>query len=403
MSFPSLPSLPSLLGSIGEFGLVDVVLLVLVVAGAARGLREGLVTRVARVAGVIAGLVLAGRTVPAALALLDGQGPGARVFVAVLTFGATITLATVVVEVLAAPVRAIVRLGPLSLIDRAAGTVAGALTVVLLAWLLTPTAAAIPGRVASEVRASSLLTRLDAATPPPPDVTRSLRTLLGGDRAPQVFLELAPTPQPDPPALDGIDPAVIAAAVDASIGISVVGCGRGYAGSGFAVSPDLVITNAHVVAGGREVALRDRDGRLRAATVVVFDKDRDLALLEVVDHGLAVLPRSPAPVGDAAIVVGFPGGQLDPRLAPARVEREVTGIGRDIYDRDRTERQLLFLAAELRSGDSGGPVVARDGSIVGVVFAVSPDVSTAAYALAVSEVEAVLAAPRVPGDSGRCI
>lgn len=397
MTLPSLPFAPS------DLGLLDVVLVLLIVAGTARGLSEGFVTRVARVTGLILGLVLAGRTVPLALALLDDYGLGARVFVAVLALGATITLTTVTVELLAAPVRALMRLGPLTLLDRAAGAIAGALTAVVLAWLLAPTAAAIPGRISTEVRASTLLTSLDAATPPPPDVTRSLRTLLGGDRAPQVFLAIAPTPQPEPPVLDSIDADIVSSATEASTGISVVGCGRTYAGSGFAVSSDLIVTNAHVVAGGREVSVRDRAGLLRAASVVVFDKDRDLALLEIVDHGLPVLPWSSAVVGGAAVVVGYPGGQLEPRVAPARVEREVTGVGRDIYDRDHTERQLLFLSAELRSGDSGAAVVAADGTIIGVVFAVSPDVSTAAYALDVSEVDALLAAPRAPGDTGRCI
>jgi S1-C subfamily serine protease len=396
-------SLSTLADVLSGFGPLDLALVVIVALGVARGFSEGLVARAARVAGLIAGLVLAGRTVPFALALLDGFGLSARLFVAVLTFGATITLTTVAVEVISAPVRAFARFGPLSVVDRALGGVAGALVVAVLAWLLIPTAAAIPGRVSAEVRGSALLAQLDAATPPPPDITRSLRTLFGGDRAPQVFLDLAPTPEPQapPPAL--LDDAVLARALDGSTGISVVGCGRNYAGSGFAVSDDLIVTNAHVVAGGREVALRDREGRLRAATVVVFDKDRDLALLELVGHGLTVLPRSTAVVGDPAVVVGFPGGQLQARLAPARVEREVTGIGRDIYERDRTERRLLFLASELRSGDSGAPVVSADGAVIGVVFAVSPDVPTAAYALAMSEVDALLAAPRTPGETGRCI
>jgi len=81
----------------------------------------------------------------------------------------------------------------------------------------------------------------------------------------------------------------------------------------------------------------------------------------------------------------------------------ITGVGRDIYGRDATERALLFLAAELRSGDSGAAVVGQDGRAVGAVFAVSPDVRTVAYALTVEEIEIVLAAERVPGDAGGCI
>jgi S1-C subfamily serine protease len=397
MSIPSLPL------ALSDLGLLDVLLVLTLAAGVARGLRAGFVAHAARFAGLIAGLILAGRTVPFALALLDDSGLGARMFVATLAFGMTITLTTVAVEIVSTPVRALVRLGPLSIIDRVLGAVAGGLVVVVLTWLLVPTAAAIPGRVSTEVRGSTLLAELDAATPPPPDITRSLRTLLGGDRAPRVFLELAPTPEPAPPVTGLLDDAVLARAIDASTGISVVGCGRNYAGSGFAVSADLIVTNAHVVAGGREVALRNRDGSLRPAVVVVFDKDRDLALLELVDHGLRVLPRARATIGEAAAVVGFPGGQFEPRVAEARIEREVTGLGRDIYERDRTERRLLFLASELRSGDSGAPVVSIEGEVVGVVFAVSPDVATAAYALAMSEVDALLAAPRTPGETGRCI
>jgi S1-C subfamily serine protease len=108
-------------------------------------------------------------------------------------------------------------------------------------------------------------------------------------------------------------------------------------------------------------------------------------------------------VGDVVSVIGYPGGQVDPRVASARIDRAVTGVGRDIYGRDDTERALLFLAAELRSGDSGAAVVGVDGHVIGAVFAVSPDVRTVAYALAVEEIDALLAAPRQPGDAGRCI
>ena len=80
-----------------------------------------------------------------------------------------------------------------------------------------------------------------------------------------------------------------------------------------------------------------------------------------------------------------------------------TVVGRDIYGVDGSERAMFFLAAELRSGDSGAPLVDVEGRAVGVVFAVSPDVADAAYALSADEVKAVIAAPQVPGDAGRCI
>ncbi len=383
---------------------LDLVLLAVAVLVALGGLRRGLLARVAAWAGVVLGIALSGRTVPLALELADEAGIAARMFVAVLALTLTVAVTTAGLQLASAPLRRLLTLGPLSLLDRALGAVASVVVLGLLLWLVAPAAAAIPGRVSSEVRASAVLGTIDTLAPPPADVTRTLRTLLGGDRFPDVFASLAPTPEPsDPPADVDIDPVVLARAMSAPASVRAIGCGRSYAGSAFAVDADHLITNAHVVAGAREVELRTHDGRRLEATVVVFDKDRDLALLTAPGHALPALPLRDADVGTEGAVIGFPGGVTTPRVAAVRVDRSVTGVGRDIYGRDRTERSLHFLAAELRSGDSGAPVVDRDGRAFGVVFAVSPDVRAVAYALAVEEVEAVLAATREPGVTGRCV
>lgn len=383
---------------------LDLVLIAIAFILALGGLRSGLLARAAAWAGLVLGLVLSGRTVPAVLAFADGAGLPARTFLAVLTLTATVSISSVGLQLVTAPIRRLLTLGPLSLLDRALGAVASVVAFALVLWLLIPTAAAVPGRISSEVRASSVLGTLDAATPPQPDVARTLRTLLGGERFPDVFASLAPTPEPSsPPEAVGIAPEVLARAISASTGVRVVGCGRSYSGSGFAIDAEHVVTNAHVVAGARELHLQTHDGRRVVAEVVVFDKDRDLALLHAPDHALAPLTLGRSAVGDVVAVIGYPGGQAEPRVAAARIDRWVTGVGRDIYGRDATERSLYFLAAELRSGDSGAAVVDTAGDAVGVVFAVSPDVTTVAYALTVEEVEVLLASPRTPGDSGRCV
>jgi S1-C subfamily serine protease len=383
---------------------LDLVLLAVAAVVVLGGLRSGLVARVAAWTGVVLGFMLSGRTVPFALALADGAGLPARTFIAVLTLSLTVSLTSAGLQVVSGPLRRLLTLGPLSLIDRALGAVASLVVFALLAWLLLPTAAAIPGRVSTEVRSSTVLGVLDAATPPQPDVARTLRTLLGGERFPDVFASLAPTPEPSaPPEAVGIDAVVLARAVSATAGVRVIGCGRTYSGSGFAVDAEHLVTNAHVVAGGREVTIRTHDGRRVDARVVVLDADRDLALLHAPGHGLAALELGQGSVGDTGAVIGYPGGQDEPRVAPARIDRIVNGVGRDIYGRGATERSLYFLAAQLRSGDSGAPMVDGAGRVVGVVFAVSPDVPTVAYALTTDELRAVLDAPRAPGETGRCI
>ena len=368
------------------------------------GLRTGLLARVATWAGLVLGLLLSARTVPYVLSLADAAGLPARTFVAVLTLALTVSLTSTLLQVASSPLRSLLTLGPLSLLDRALGAVASLTMFALAVWLVLPTAAAVPGRVSSEVRASAVLGVLDAATPAQPDVGRTIRTLLGGDRFPDVFASLAPTPEPSaPPETLRIPPDVIALATQATTGIRAVGCGRAFTGSGFAVDDQHVVTNAHVVAGAREVELVIGGRRAVDASVVVFDAERDLAILHAPGHGLRPLDLADAAVGDVAAVIGYPGGQAEPRVAAVLLERWVTGVGRDIYGRGPIERELYFLAAELRSGDSGAPVIDADGRAVGVVFAVSPDVPTVAYALTVSELRAVLATERTPGDAGRCI
>jgi S1-C subfamily serine protease len=151
------------------------------------------------------------------------------------------------------------------------------------------------------------------------------------------------------------------------------------------------------------VEARLPDGPLLPATVVVFDPDRDLAVLEVQDLPQEPLERATADVGTVGVVIGYPGGQDVPRVAPIEVREKRTALGRDIYGRDRTEREVLFLAADLRQGDSGSPVINADGRVVGVTFAISPDRATSAFALDRTELEAVLGADRDPGNTGPCI
>jgi S1-C subfamily serine protease len=388
----------------GDVSALDLLLLAAAAVIALGGLRTGLLARVATWTGLVAGLVLSGRTVPQVLELATDAGLPARTFLATLTLSATVTIATVGLQLVTAPLRRLLTLGPLSIIDRTLGALASVVAFTIVLWLLIPSAAAVPGRISSEVRSSSVLGAIDAAAPPQPDIARTLRTLLGGERFPDVFASLAPTPEPSaPPGELGLDPGTLATVVSASTAIRVVGCGRNYSGSGFAIDAEHVVTNAHVVAGAREVHVSTHDGRRVSAEVVAFDKDRDLALLRAPGHALTSLELGQGEVGDVAAVIGYPGGQSEPRAAAARIDREVTGVGRDIYGRDSTERSLFFLAAELRSGDSGAAVVGTAGRLIAVVFAVSPDVSTVAYALTVEEVEALLEAPRRPGDSGRCI
>jgi len=146
------------------------------------------------------------------------------------------------------------------------------------------------------------------------------------------------------------------------------------------------------------------DGRVLNATVAVFDPARDLAVLRVSGLGQAALPLDSAGAGTSGAVFGHPGGQDALEVSPARIESRVSAMGRDIYNRAATRRDVLILASELAPGDSGGALVDADGDVVGVAFAIAPDRPGTAYALSDRELAAVLALPRTGAvDTGSCL
>lgn len=384
--------------------LLDVLLGLLVLSAAVGGWRMGLLARGASWLGLAVGLVAATATVPYALRLFPDAEPPVRLLVAVAALAITAGLAASVGESIGARLRQAVAHTPLFPLDRSAGFLAGGAGVLLLVWLLAPAAAQVPGVVAQQVRSSAIVDWLRDTGPRPPDAVQALRRLVDQSRFPEVFAELTPTPDTGPPPSDLPVPAnILQAAIAATGNVETVGCGGRFEGSAFAVAPTTMVTNAHVVAGADEVDVRTPDRRVLAAQVVAFDPDRDLAVLEVPGLGADPLLLAPATEGASATVIGYPGGQNEPRAAPATVQQLASVVGRDLYGSDTVRRELLFLAAELRRGDSGGPVVDIDGNVIGAVFAVSPDRDTTAFALAAQEVEAILDAPRRPADTGPCL
>jgi S1-C subfamily serine protease len=122
------------------------------------------------------------------------------------------------------------------------------------------------------------------------------------------------------------------------------------------------------------------------ATVVLYDPDRDVAVLAV--PGLDVAPLAFAPAartGDGAVVVGYP--QDGPfRADAARVRGTQDARGPDIYQRRTVVREIYALRARVRPGNSGGPLVSPGGKVYGVVFAAAADDPQTGYALTAKEV-----------------
>ncbi len=378
--------------------LLDLVVLVACVSAVIGGYRLGFVARAASWVGMAAGLFLAARFLPNVISAVNPSDPRSRLLlaVAILLGGAFVGQAIGLVA--GTQLHRVIPLGPLRVVDRTVGSLLGLVGVIVALWLLLPSMADVPGWPARQARQSTIARLVDRELPPPPNTIQALRRLVGENNFPRVFEALTPAQNAGPP--PGISPlsAIAEGQVAAStVKVSGTACDREQDGSGFAIGPNLVITNAHVVAGepaGQTFVRRDFDGRTLPAVVVAYDPNRDLAVLSVRGLGLPALTLATGSAGQTGAVFGHPGGVDQLVIAPAGVFQEVTAQGRDLYDTHTTRRDVFILAAILHPGDSGGALVNSSGMVIGVAFAIAPDRPDTAYALTSAEVQGVLAVPR---------
>ena len=385
---------------------LDLLIVVAAVSAGIGGYRLGLLARAASWIGLALGLAIAARVLPTLIEQFQGSDSGSRLLVAagVLMGGAFIGQG--IGLLVGSHFLRYIPHGPFRQFDRAAGGLVGIIGVLVAIWLLVPAMADVPGWASQQARSSRLARFIDDAAPPPPDTLQALRRLVGENDFPRVFEALRPAPVAGPPPEStGLAAPVLARVTASTVKVEGEACNRIQEGSGFAAGTDIVVTNAHVVAGVRKPrVLRPNTTRSIPATVVVFDADRDLAVLHVPGLNEPALPVASAKAGDEGAVFGHPGGQDPLRIAPARITQRVNAVGRDLYDSRQTKRDVFILASELRSGDSGGPLVNPAGAVIGVAFAIAPDRPGTAYALSYQELRAVLAVPRGPQvDSGRCL
>lgn len=376
--------------------LLDLLIGVVAIGAAIGGYRLGFLARAVSWIGLAVGLYAAARFLPRIVRWLNLANPVSRLLLAALVLIGGALIGQALGLLAGARLHRILPPGPVRDIDRGVGAGVGALGVIVALWLLLPSIASVPGWPARQARSSTISQWVDSHFPRPPDPLQALRRLVGQDTFPQVFGALHPAEEVGrPPASDPLPPAVSERVKQSTVKVEGEACNRIQDGSGFAVAPDTIATNAHVVAGegkGKTHVLLP-DKRSLPATVVLFDPERDLALLRVPNLRQAPLSRGRGRVGETGAVFGHPGGVDNIVVAPAQIAQNVTATGRDLYDSRQTTRDVFILAADLHPGDSGAPLVDPVGAVIGVAFAIAPDRPGTSYALTASELEAVLAQP----------
>jgi len=389
--------------------LLDLVLVLAAAGYAAGGFRNGAVLGGLSFAGFFGGAALGAQFArPLGDRLAQGSAQVPVAIVCVLFFA---MLGQLIAVWVAGRIRVRVISGPARKIDSVVGALFSIVAVLLVAWMVAlPLASAPFPTVANQVRRSVVIRSVDDVLPDSVrNVYSSLRRFIDRSGFPQVFGALQPTRIVDvPPA----DPALLRSPVVASARPSVLkvqavalSCDRGIEGSSFVYSTDHLLTNAHVVAGSNSVQI-EVGGRRRDATVVLFDSARDVAVLYVPNLGVKPLTLSPvaATSGQDAVVLGFPqNGPFDVR--PARVRDREKISGRDIYGAVSVDRDIYTIRSVVRVGNSGGPLMATNGSVLGIVFASALDSPDTGFVLTANEVGSDAQQARSatnPVATGRC-
>lgn len=390
---------------------VDLIILLVIVTSIGIGWRQGAIASILSFIGVISGLIIGGAAAPMLMGLTEHTL--ARFVLAIGSLVVSAGIGHLVGISLGLKLRESMRLKSLQTVDSAIGSVAQAVAVSVLIWLVSiPLVTGTSGAFSQMLRSSAVLSAMNSLAPERAgQLPAQISAMLNESGLPPLVSPFENHPEPhevEAPRIN-VDNEQMVHDVRPSI-IHVMGesdqCRRRLMGTGFVAQDDYILTNAHVVAGTQSVRADTVVG-LRDAEVVYYNPDIDIAVLHVPNLGLPVLPwaEQPALSGDDAVVMGFP--QSGPfEASPARVRDQIRISGPDIYAQGRVEREVYTLRGNIRQGNSGGPVTTDDGRVIGMVFGAAVDNSDTGYALTAEEVRQQVGefgALRAPVETGACV
>ena len=422
---------------------LDVLLIIGLAMLLVQGHRRGLWVVLGNLVGLVGGAAIAFYALPEVAEFVTA--PQWRWAALIATLVLLVAAGQYVGAAIGEAIRLRVNLPALRLVDRLLGALAAGLAGALVLWLVAFSIAASGSTaVTREVTRSRVITALDTVMPDSllAWAARSRSAVADLDVLPELELP-APVPESDdgvraapaPAATPGLPsaasspsaapsatttapasststaaPSTPAASSASAAVVRLTGtaaqCNQVQSGSGVAVAPDRVLTNAHVVLGVDAPTVTDRARGVHAARIVHLDTAHDLAVLAVDDADLPVMPVGAELTGGAsASVLGYPdGGPFASTPATVQAVGEVP-LG-DVLTGAASMVDVYTLAADIRHGYSGGPVVDAAGNLAGLVFARAPGSDAVGYALTADTIAPVVAA--APGmtatvPSGDCV
>jgi len=363
---------------------------------AAFGSRRGFIVGVLSLGGFALGAVLGTRLGPLLLPR-GSSSPYAPAFglIGALLAGAILASG---LEGLGFRLRRSLVIPGIGLLDGLLGAVLGAALGLGIVWIVAAVAAQAPGQQAlrADIQRSAILQGLNRNLPPSGPVLNALARL---DPLPSIE---QPSPNVAAPAPRIAHAPRVLAAARSVVRVLGTACGLAVEGSGWVAEPDVVVTNAHVVAGEQDttVEVGGQEPGLPAQPVA-FDPTEDIAVLRVAGLGVPPLSLLGAPAsGTSGGVLGYPeNGAFN--VQAARIGPTQTVLTEDAYGRGPVSRLLTPLRGLVRPGNSGGPMVDRYGHVLTTVFAGTVGGGPhGGYGVANATVAALLASARTHAEAG---
>ncbi len=388
---------------------IDIVFVMIVVISALIGYSRGLLRSLVGIAGFAAGALVG------SLIATHFLGPAfsqSHTTAAVVGFIAGGLIGFALTGVFSGVMRRVLLpWKPLRLVDSVLGSVLLAAVALGLVWVVSDVVSTVGGPNISQSLAGSQVIKAMNNYLPAQAIAwgQQLSDNLARNPIPQVFRALVTGNAPSVPAPTATNIPVGATSALASV-VRIEGtapsCKADITGSGFVVGPNRVVTNAHVVAGVQNPRVRlDGHGPDYSAIVVGINRKLDVAVLNVI--GLNAKPLAfggPAIDGEAGAIAGFPGGR-GLVAAPVTVGPTELLSGIDIDGASSTSRRVIVFGGNIEHGDSGGPLLDAQGTVLGMVFASDSTKSQVGFALRPTDIVPLVlqtAGSIAPVDTGAC-
>jgi S1-C subfamily serine protease len=357
------------------------------------GFRRGILRTILSIIGLIVGGAAGAIATPSIQSLISNNAFGFKPTIGLTSIILGASLGMFLFGVLGSFLRVVLLPLPfMKTIDSLIGFGLAIVAVASISSTLSSAAQVIPNKTVNNLFSQSqLISQFDLYLPARfKDAAQKIQNVITDSPLPEVFKSLVESRiTPTQLETDVAIPEIVTKSVASTVRIDGIAesCSAAMVGTGFIVSPERVITNAHVVAGVKEpvITLFNSQTQL-GGRVIAIDRKKDIAIIFVPGlTGEKLTFIGPVTPNEIGFVVGYPnGGNL--RTMPVSVTSEFESIGTDIDGNGETRRDVIVFGGDVKPGNSGGPLLNDQGQVLGVVFAADAENKNTGYALAPSEV-----------------